>query len=230
MFVYREAIHSSSMSQGCYSAGSPPTPRAAVRRRWSRYNGMIPRSWLIIYHRQELPDLFAALHIKRMMDILQRAVVGPKIAIIVERALGRRRRKVLRHLAPLAPCAQRIHDPPQSLKLTSPIHNFAHIDLALAAAMFGRGNQRFFGRFAVVPTGGPSANKSASHESQMIQQIQLFLGRTLSQILRRRVFDRASTSNPSPPTATSDFVKPYTISLWIDEVGKSAANCLRSSK
>jgi hypothetical protein len=46
----------------------------------------------------------------------------------------------------------------------------------------------------------------------------------LSQILRRRVFDRASASNPSPPTATSDFVKPYTISLWIDEVGKSAAN------
>ena len=30
--------------------------------------------------------LFAALHIKRMMDILQRAVVGPKIEIIVERA------------------------------------------------------------------------------------------------------------------------------------------------
>ena len=66
-----------------------------------------------------------------MMDILQRAVGGPKIEIIVERALGR---KVLGHIAPLAPRAQHVHDP---------IHNFAHIDLALAATMFGRGNQRF---------------------------------------------------------------------------------------
>jgi hypothetical protein len=36
------------------------------------------------------PDLFAALHIKHVMDILQRAVIGPKIEIIVERALGRK--------------------------------------------------------------------------------------------------------------------------------------------
>ena len=65
-----------------------------------------------------------------MMDCLQRAVVGPKIEIIGERAL---RRRVLGHLAPLAPRAQHVHDP---------IHNFAHIHLALAAPMFGRGNQR----------------------------------------------------------------------------------------
>jgi hypothetical protein len=94
-----------------YSAGSPPTPRAAVRRRWSRYNGMIPRSWLNIYHHEQ-PGLFAALHKKRMMDILHRAVVGPKIELIVERALGR---QVLGHIAPLAPRAHHVHDPPQSV-------------------------------------------------------------------------------------------------------------------
>jgi hypothetical protein len=76
------------------------------------------------------PELFAALHIKRMMDILQRAVVSPQVEIIVERAL---RRKILGRIAPLAPRAQHVHDP---------IHNFAHIHLALAAPMFGRGNQR----------------------------------------------------------------------------------------
>jgi len=74
--------------------------------------------------------LLAALHIKRVMDILQRAIVGPKIEIIVEGTLGR---KVLGHIAPLAPRAQYVHDP---------IHDLAHIGLTLAAAVFGWGNER----------------------------------------------------------------------------------------
>ena len=45
-------------------------------------------------------------------------------------------RKVLGHIAPLAPRAQHVHDP---------IHNFAHIDLALAATMF-HSIQLLFGR------------------------------------------------------------------------------------
>ena len=64
------------------------------------------------------------------MDILQRAVVGPQIEIIVERALGR---QVLGNIAPLATRAQYVHDP---------IHDLAHIGLALAAATFGRRNER----------------------------------------------------------------------------------------
>lgn len=86
--------------------------------------------------------LLSTLHIKCVVNILQCAVVGPQVEIVVDRALGR---KVLGHRAPLAPRAQHIHDPPQSLlaKLASPIYNFAHIDLALVAAMFGRGYQRF---------------------------------------------------------------------------------------
>jgi hypothetical protein len=40
----------------------------------------------------------------------------------------------------------------------------------------------YFGRFAVVHIGGPSSNQAATLESQMIQQIQLLFGRTLSKM------------------------------------------------
>src|ERR1700732_854571 len=150
------------------------------------------------------------------------------------------------HIAPLAPRAQHVIDPPQSLlaTLATPIHNFAPIDLALAAIMFGRGNQRFdmrpflasqVARIAAFVTLEFRAVRGRPHRRPLLEPgrtpganpMTCMLIEILNQILRRRVFDRASTANPSPPTATSDFVKPYTISLWIDEVGKSAANCLR---
>jgi transposase InsO family protein len=54
------------MSQGCYSAGSLPTPGAAVRRRWSRYNGMIPRSWLNIYHQTALNEFYRVAFRKKL--------------------------------------------------------------------------------------------------------------------------------------------------------------------
>lgn len=38
----------------------------------------------------------------------------------------------------------------------------------------------YFGRFAVVHIGGPSSNQAVSLESQMIHQIQLLFGRTLT--------------------------------------------------
>ena len=75
--------------------------------------------------------LLAALHIKRVMDPIERAVVAPQVKIVVHRAA---RRQVFRDRPPLASCAQNIHDP---------VHYFAHIDVALVAAALGRWNQRF---------------------------------------------------------------------------------------
>ena len=64
-----------------------------------------------------------------MVDLRQRAVVVPKIQIVVQRAL---RRQILRDIAPLAAGAEHIHDPVDELPL---------ILLPLTAATLGGGDQ-----------------------------------------------------------------------------------------
>ena len=49
---------------------------------------------------------FAALHVERVMDAIERAVPAPQIEVIVDR---RARRQVLRDRAPLAAGAQDVH-------------------------------------------------------------------------------------------------------------------------
>ena len=66
--------------------------------------------------------LLAALHIKRVMDAIECAVVAPQVEIIVHRAT---RRQVFRNRPPLASRAQNIHDP---------IHHFTNVDVAFVAA------------------------------------------------------------------------------------------------
>src|SRR5436305_4519013 len=72
-----------------------------------------------------------ALHIKRVMNAIERPVVAPQVEIVVHRAAWR---QVFRDRPPLASRAQNIH---------YPIHHFAHIDVALVAAAPGRRDQRF---------------------------------------------------------------------------------------
>ena len=121
------------------------------------------------------------------MDAIERAVVAPQIEIVVHRAAWR---QVFRNRPPLASRAQNIHDP---------IHHFAHVDVALVAAVPGRRNQRFNKRPLVVgqiarisqcaavvssavlrrPHRRPSSNQATTLESQTIQGIQYVPGQTL---------------------------------------------------
>jgi hypothetical protein len=64
------------------------------------------------------------------MDAFERAVPSPKIEIVEQRAA---RRQILRHVAPLATCAQNVHQP---------VDDLAQIDRALATAALGWRNQR----------------------------------------------------------------------------------------
>src|SRR2546430_8976620 len=65
------------------------------------------------------------------MDAIQRAVVGPQVEIVEQRAA---RRQILRDRSPLASRTQNTHDA---------VHQFPHIDVPPVAAAFGRRNQSF---------------------------------------------------------------------------------------
>src|SRR3984893_6310535 len=130
----------------------------------------------------------SAFHVKRVVNVLQRAVVIPQIEIIEERALGW---KVFGNIAPLTARAQYIHDP---------VDDLAHIDFSLSPAMFGRTNQRrdvrpllvrqiaritqlvtiVFGAVLACPHRRPLLNQAANLESHPIHPIQLLSGRTLT--------------------------------------------------
>src|SRR4029077_8472634 len=74
------------------------------------------------------------LHIKRVLEWIERAVPSPQVKIVVPRAA---RRQVLRDRSPLATGAQHIHQA---------IDYLAHIDRALVAASLGWRNQRLHQR------------------------------------------------------------------------------------
>lgn len=75
------------------------------------------------------PHRLAALHMERVMDAIERALPGPQIEIIEQRAA---RRQALRHVAPLAACAQHVH---------LAVDEFTHIYCPLAPAPLGRWRQ-----------------------------------------------------------------------------------------
>ena len=75
-------------------------------------------------------SLFATLHIERVMQSLQRTVVGPSDEVLVNRAPGR---QVLRNRAPLTSGAEDVHHP---------VRHLADIDRTPVAATLGRRNQR----------------------------------------------------------------------------------------
>src|SRR5208283_6029152 len=73
---------------------------------------------------------FAAFHVKRMVDAIERAVVIPADEVIM---YGAAWRKVLGDRAPLASGAQDVH---------RAVHHFTHLDRALVAAGLGPRDQR----------------------------------------------------------------------------------------
>ena len=77
-----------------------------------------------------MPRLLAALHVERVMQPVQRAVVCPAPEVAVDRAA---RRQVLRQRSPLAARPETVHDP---------VDDRADVDRALVAAAFGRWNER----------------------------------------------------------------------------------------
>jgi hypothetical protein len=74
--------------------------------------------------------LFATLHVKRMVNPLQRAVADPPLEIIMHGAL---RRQILGNRPPLAAGAQHVHHP---------VDHFANVNRPLVAAGLRRRNQR----------------------------------------------------------------------------------------
>src|ERR1700712_2116645 len=72
----------------------------------------------------------AAFNIKRVVDAIERAVVGPAAEVVVHRAA---RRQILRQRSPLAAGAQEVHQT---------VDNSALVDRALVAAAFGGWDQR----------------------------------------------------------------------------------------
>src|SRR5439155_8024255 len=75
--------------------------------------------------------LLSTLHIKRVMDAIQRAVVAPQVEIVEQCAAWW---QVFRDRTPLASRAQNIHNP---------VHHFAHLDMALVATPLRGRDQRF---------------------------------------------------------------------------------------
>jgi hypothetical protein len=151
-----------------------------------------------------------------MVDALERAVPCPQIKIVEQRAA---RRQVLRHIAPLAPRAQDIHDA---------VDDFAKVDGTLATPALGRWDQRrdmrpfgvgeiaritqpvaiVFRPVIVRPHPWPLQNQATPLESHMIHPIQLLSGRTLTpkrQICRPSrtvcalVIDRGDRSRSTTP-------------------------------
>ena len=124
------------------------------------------------------------------MDAIDDAVIGPKIEVVEDRAL---RRKVLRHVAPLAARAQNVHQA---------IGNLPHVDRPLATPVLGGGNQRLNQRpflirqiarvakrvtlVASAVLGGPHQHglprRATFLESHPIPATQQVFGRTLSLI------------------------------------------------
>src|SRR5277367_3718192 len=84
---------------------------------------MHPDQWLI----RSKSENFG---IERVMQSLQRTVVGPSDEVLVDRAPGR---QVLRNRAPLTSGAEDVHHP---------VRHLADIDRAPVAATLGRRNQR----------------------------------------------------------------------------------------
>ena len=74
------------------------------------------------------------MHIKRVMDAIERAVPTPQIEIVVQRAA---RRQVLRDRPPLTAGAQNIHQP---------VDHLAHVDVTPVATALGRRNERLHER------------------------------------------------------------------------------------
>src|ERR1035437_8318769 len=81
---------------------------------------------------------FAALHLERVMNAIQRAIPVPKAEITKQRAF---RWQVLGNITPLASGARHIHDA---------VHDFSRLNRALASAMFGRWNERLDVRPLIV--------------------------------------------------------------------------------
>src|SRR2546429_9621323 len=75
--------------------------------------------------------LLSTLHIKRVMDAIQRAVVAPQVEIVEQCAAWW---QVFRDRTPLASRAQNIHNP---------VHPFAQLDMALVATPLRGRDQRF---------------------------------------------------------------------------------------
>jgi hypothetical protein len=168
----------------------PPFPalftRLSVddRRRWARFAF----------------GLFATLHVERVMDAIQNAVPSPVAKVAIHRALGR---QILGDVAPLGSRAEHIHDA---------VEHFPHVGLTLAAAPFGRGNERldmrpFFVRHVaritplvaivfhpvfVRPHRRPPTNQTATLESQAIHGIQHLSRRTLNNEVRKNAGRRLS--------------------------------------
>lgn len=84
------------------------------------------------------PSLLTALHVERMVDVLQGPVIVPEIEVVMQRAL---RREILGHISPLTARAENVHDA---------INAFAFVLHALASATLGRRNQRFDERPLIV--------------------------------------------------------------------------------
>lgn len=74
--------------------------------------------------------LLSAGRIKRMVDAVERAIPGPKVEIVMDRAP---RRQILRDRSPLAAGREHIHQP---------VDHLAQVDAALAAARLARRDQR----------------------------------------------------------------------------------------
>src|ERR1700730_2129777 len=81
---------------------------------------------------------FATLHVERVMNAIQRAVLVPKVEITKQRALGR---QIFGNVTPLASRAQHIHET---------VHDFPRLNRALPSATFGRWNNRLDVRPLIV--------------------------------------------------------------------------------
>jgi hypothetical protein len=130
---------------------------------------------------------FAAFHIERLMDAIERSVIGQKIEITMDRALGR---QILGDRAPLAAGREHIHQA---------IHDRPHRDGAFPSAPFRWRDRRFDERplrvchvarvaqFAAIvartifsrPHRRSPRESGRLIESQAIHPFQLVLGPTL---------------------------------------------------
>ena len=133
--------------------------------------------------------LLTALLIKRMVDAIQCAIVGPQIEIVVDRAF---RRQVFRDRTPLATGGQNVHQA---------VDDLTHDHGALVATRFAGWYQSFdqlpllvgqvarIAQLAAVVTDTvlarphrvtPFSNQATTLESQPIHMIQLLPGQTLT--------------------------------------------------
>src|SRR4029077_872119 len=136
------------------------------------------------------------LLIEHVMQLLQRAVISPKIEIARDRAF---RGQIFRDRAPLTASRENVHEA---------VYHLPHDHRALTTTSLARRDQRFdqspfvVGQIARIPQlaavvtgavfprphGDPSSNQATTLESQMIHMIQELFGQTL------RITDRGAIS------------------------------------